>query len=485
MDQLRITTLERHEKARVGQVLPARDERALGSGLQTAPSGCHADSRSYRVVIPPPRAVPVDAHTHRKPVQLRQAFPRRLSETGLFASVKDYAPAPGVMPYNIKVELWADGATAERWLAIPGLGQLGVETRMDRMRGWIRGAWTYPKDSVLAKTLSLELERGNPASRRRLETQILHFDGADWRAYDYVWNDEQTDAVLAPAAGGERAFVVKDPEAPGGERRLKWRFASRSECLICHTPKSATVLGFKPPQLDVHARHGPGAASQLQALEQAGLFLEPAKPPRLPAPSRAEITEFEQRARAYLQVNCAHCHQPEGASAAVIDVRNEVPLAKTRTLREPPTQGGFGIPDAQIIAPGDPFHSVLLYRLAKLGAGHMPHIGSSSVDLEAVRLMKDWIQQLTAEEPSHSGSGSSRPIEDQLRHLTAPASASVHPEGILDQLLATTAGALALALAVDDPQTPLPKHLREQAVARAVAMTGSSGPSCSTEKMPV
>ena len=78
MDKLRVA-LERREKARVGQILPARDERTLVAGLQAPIGGCHADSRPYRVVIPPPRALPVDAHAHRQPVKLRQAFPSRLA----------------------------------------------------------------------------------------------------------------------------------------------------------------------------------------------------------------------------------------------------------------------------------------------------------------------------------------------------------------------------------------------------------------------
>ena len=94
-------------------------------------------------------------------------FPRQLSETGLFSSLKDQSPAAGVVPYSINAEQWADHAKAERWLAVPGEGTIKTQ----------REAWTFPKDSVLVKTLSLEMRQGDTSSRKVVETQLLHFDG--------------------------------------------------------------------------------------------------------------------------------------------------------------------------------------------------------------------------------------------------------------------------------------------------------------------
>src|SRR5262249_33234877 len=119
------------------------------------------------------------------------AFPRKLSDSGLFASVVDQAPAPGVLPYSINAEPWADYTVFQRWVAIPE--ELSIKPEAP--------AWIYPTDTVLVKTISLDLEANNPASRRRIETQILHFDGAEWQPYTFAWNDAQTDAVLVEAAG--------------------------------------------------------------------------------------------------------------------------------------------------------------------------------------------------------------------------------------------------------------------------------------------
>ena len=63
------------------------------------------------------------AWSRTRPPRSTHDFPRRLSQTGLFASTRDHQPAPGVIPYSVNAELWSDGATAERFLAVPGDGR--------------------------------------------------------------------------------------------------------------------------------------------------------------------------------------------------------------------------------------------------------------------------------------------------------------------------------------------------------------------------
>src|SRR5262249_50641613 len=130
-------------------------------------------------------------------------FPTRLSQTGLFASVKDHRPAPGVIPFSINAEQWADHAASERFVALPGTTTVQIYDRPVPIPGtaFYTAKVFFPKDGVLAKTFFMEMERGNPLTRRRLETQILHFDGSDWRGYTYGWNDDETDAALIPAKG--------------------------------------------------------------------------------------------------------------------------------------------------------------------------------------------------------------------------------------------------------------------------------------------
>ena len=311
--------------------------------------------------------------------------------------------------------------------------------------------WSFPKDTVLAKTLSLEMERGDSSSRRRIETQILHFDGQQWQPYTYSWNEKQTDAHLVDAEGKERTLAIRDSEAAGGTRQQVWRFSGRAECQRCHNPWSGPPLAFNTAQLNKEHDYGYGPVSQLDALSQVGLISK--------RPARAELPKLvnpidssaslNHRARSYLHTNCAHCHRLHAGSAVLSKMRFDLPLAKTDMLGMRPTQGTFGIHGAEVIAPGDPFRSVLWYRMSKLGGGRMPHIGSTEVDPAGVDLIHDWIQWIP-ESTTTTTSGAE--VARKLRATEAATleqlcdSTRLEREQIelTKELLATTSGALML-----------------------------------------
>lgn len=373
-------------------------------------------------------------------------FPRKLSETGLFPAVREQAPSAGVIPYSINAEPWADHAVAERLVAVPG--ELSIKAEGN--------AWTFPKDSVLVKTLSLDMKSGDPTSRRRVETQILHFDGIEWLPYTYQWNEEQTDAALVPASGAEQSLEVSDSQAPGGMRKQTWRFSGRAECQRCHNKWSGPAIGFNAPQLDKVHNYDGSAVSQFDALAQMKLLEKPiALDPKQPKlanlhdPSASE----NDRARAYLHTNCAHCHRLHAGSAVLSKMPFDLPLDKTDMIGVRPTQGTFGIHAAQVISPGDPFRSVLLYRMSKLGGGRMPHLGSTEVDREGVELIYKWIKNLSPESAADkTGNAVATKLRAEesadLESLRKPEAAAKHPE-LVDRLLASTSGALMLQRAVD------------------------------------
>jgi putative heme-binding domain-containing protein len=335
----------------------------------------------------------------------RPDFPRKLSETGLFSSVQALSPAPGVVPFSTNVEQWADHASAERLVALPGETTVRVyDNPVPIPGGFFSGQVFFPKDGVLAKTISLEMEQGNPRSRRRLETQILHFDGATCRGYTYQWNDEQTDATLVPAAGADRVFTITDATAPGGRRKQTWHFPSRTECITCHNPWTGYTLAFTLLQLNKDQDYGSVTDNQLRTLEHIGVVTPvnaEEKDQHVRRKSLGRLAnpydpkgDVNERARSYLHVNCSHCHMFGGGGTADLQLRYENPLEETKTLEVRPVQGTFEIHGAQILAPGDPYRSVLFYRISKLGRGRMPHIGSEIVDEQGVRLIHDWIRQL-------------------------------------------------------------------------------------------
>jgi uncharacterized repeat protein (TIGR03806 family) len=337
------------------------------------------------------------------------AFPRKLSETGLFASTKEHKPAPGLIPYSVNAALWSDGAIKERFLAIPGDGKI----RFDAIEypqpapGAPRG-WKFPDGTVVVKTFALEMEKGNPKSRKRLETRILHFQqlgGSEevgdqyWRGYTYVWNDEQTDAVLLDAAGLDRVYTIQDKDAPGSKRRQTWHFPSRAECTLCHTMPAKFLLGVNTLQLNKDHDYGKGrVANQLRTFEHLGLFAAPlpAPPEKLPrlVNYEDEKLDINLRARSYLHANCAHCHMKWGGGNAEFQLLATLPLKDTGAAGPRTAHGDFGLKDPRVIAPGEPERSMVLHRMKLLGLGRMPHVASSVVDDKAVRLMHDWIKQL-------------------------------------------------------------------------------------------
>lgn len=376
-------------------------------------------------------------------------FPRLLSETGLFNDVVSQSPAPGVVAYGVRAPRWADRATAQRWIALPGQSILSVAKK--ELGVMSKGRWVFPEGAVLAKTYSLG---SNPP--RKIETQVLHFDGVQWGAYSYRWNDKQTDAELVPVRGAESTFEIKDGPVPDAVRRQNWRFFSRAECLRCHNLWSNFAPGFSPLQLqhDSSANDDP-----LQLLAQ---FELPRNERKLMNPHGSD-GDLETRARSYLHANCSTCHRFGGGGSVPSLMNAELPLNEARLIDTKPVQGDLGLPEARIISPGDPGRSVMLQRMATSGRGHMPYLGGQTIDDRGVTLIRDWIASLPA--PSSLPEAVRNQRESERAMLTQLIAGDPKP---LDSLLATPSGALSVALAVTDGS--LKANLSEQAVARGSAL---------------
>jgi uncharacterized repeat protein (TIGR03806 family) len=346
------------------------------------------------------------------------AFPRKLSETGIFASTKDHKIAPGVIPYSVNSQLWGDHATKERFIAIPGDGQIGVdEITYPQPSPGAPPGWRFPNGTVLVKTFSMEMERGNPMSKKRLETRLLHFQqfpGTEeygdqyWRGYTYVWNDEQTDAALLDEKGADKLLKVKD-----GAKVVEqnYRFPSGAECVLCHTTAAKYALGVSTMQMnrdhvypsplwgEGEGVRGPGVvANQLATLEHIGLFTHklPAAPERLPklADFNDQSLPIDVRARSYLHSNCAHCHMKWGGGNAEFKLLSTLPVKEMGIVDVKAVHGDFGIKGAKLVVPGHPEQSIIHHRMAMTGLGRMPHIGSRVVDEQAVRLVAEWIRTM-------------------------------------------------------------------------------------------
>jgi len=324
------------------------------------------------------------------------AFPRLLSETGLFQSVKGHVPEPALIPYSVNSPLWSDNAHKERFISLPGMSQIEFVEE---------GAWKFPEGAVLVKTFSLDLEVGNAASRRRIETRLLVIQQNEWVGYTYLWNDDQTDATLVDAAGADKTFSIRDPRAPQGEREQVWHYPSRAECMVCHSRAAGYVLGLTTLQMNKQHDYGGVLANQLRTLdhlkmfrldnpEQVSRFKQKPEDYRALTDPADESAGLELRARSYLHANCSQCHVEAGGGNAAMEMKFSTPRDKTRMLGVAPLHDKFGIENAKLIAPGDPARSVLLRRLALRGRGQMPPLATSLVDEAGVKLLREWIESL-------------------------------------------------------------------------------------------
>lgn len=328
-----------------------------------------------------------DGQIHRldpaPPPQVAKAkFPELLSATGIYASTAQNAPAPGVVPYAVNAGAWSDGARAHRWLAVAGWQAIKVDSVGE-------GRWSLPDGSAVARTLEVSTSLGP----RRVETQLMYREHGAWRFYTYAWNEAQTDAELIPEAGEERAVPAQPPR--------RWRFSSRGECAVCHTSQTDFTIALTTAQLnrdgDLSAL-GRRVENQIAALVEVGMIKLEAAAPAEPWPRKTAPADVFQpvaaRARAYLDINCAHCHRTNGVGGrAAFQLTEAIPLARAGLINGQPLVPLLG-GDSKIITPGLPERSEIIHRLSIAEGGRMPMLGAQQKDLEGVDLIRRWIQEM-------------------------------------------------------------------------------------------
>jgi len=331
-------------------------------------------------------------------------FPKKLSETGLFASTKDHIPAAGVIPYSVNAQLWGDHAHKERFIAIPGDGKIGFEEITYPPSPGAPPGWRFPDGTVLVKTFSMDMERGNPKSRKRLETRLMHFQQFEgtqeigdqyWRGYTYIWNDDQSDADLLESSGRDLDLAIKV-----GDSTVKqsYRLPSRSECALCHNNAAKFALGLNTRQMNGNHNYNGVVANQLETLEHIGLFSKPLPKPVAELPKFADFHDAKQsteaRALSYLHSNCGHCHVKWGGGNAEFQLLSTLPVKEMGIVNVAPNHGSFDIKGAKLVVPGHPEQSVLLQRMSMTGLGRMPHVGSRVPDEVGVKVIRQWIAEL-------------------------------------------------------------------------------------------
>ncbi len=308
-------------------------------------------------------------------------LPPLLSRTGIFRSLADLTPNPGLMPYRVNTPLWSDGADKRRWVALPGDARVGFTEK---------GEWKFAEGTVFVK----HFELADGETRRRLETRLLVV-GRNGRGYGvaYRWREDGRDAELLTEGRTEEVAM--------GSRTVRWTYPSRGDCLLCHTAQAGFVLGVKTRQLNGDCTYPSTGITdnQLRAWNHVGLF-EPAvredaipQLPRLAAVGDASAP-VELRVRSYLDANCAQCHRPGGARAA-FDARFDTPLAEQHLIGGALIGADLGVPGGKVVTPGDLTTSILYQRMSRRrDVFDMPPLATHVADDEALAVMAEWIKGL-------------------------------------------------------------------------------------------
>ncbi|MDX2176076.1 MAG: PQQ-dependent sugar dehydrogenase [Candidatus Sumerlaeia bacterium] len=315
-------------------------------------------------------------------------LPLKLSDLPALLDLVQGGEVPGIIPYQPRVQFWSDNAIKSRYMAIPGLEQIGY---LDYQ------GYEFPDASVLVKHFNYPLDESNPSSLMPVETRLMVKDGADWRAFSYRWNDAGTDADLLTSAD-TREFLVQTALGP---KTVKWDFPNESQCFQCHTTIANRVLGIQTPELNWEYEYpwSGVADNQLRTFAHLGVFQSPGLPAQPAAlPKQTDILDatlnIRSRARSYLQANCAYCHQPGGPTPSSMDLRFTTLASEMNAIDSPPRSGTLGLVDPQIVKPGDYQNSVLYQRIHRRGQNQMPPLASNIIDEPGSELIRQWILDL-------------------------------------------------------------------------------------------
>jgi uncharacterized repeat protein (TIGR03806 family) len=310
----------------------------------------------------------------------------------------------GVVPYDVNTALFSDYALKQRAIYVPD----GQSATYDPEQ-----AFEFPVGSVIVKSFYFPADFRFPTSKlRMIETRLMvrHADG--WHGLPYVWSDDQRDAVYTPAG---KVISIPFIDATGASVTASYQVPTRNDCELCHALKANAQAPVEIVLIGVKARHlnrtydygdGVGAKNQLDHFGELGVLQ--GAPVAASAPAAYDFhpleaaglsalgpNDLEPAARSYLDINCAHCHNPEGiqgmTSQLFLNHDNNDPFHLgicKRPGSAGPGNGGF----TYDIVPGSPDTSILYFRMStrQLGA-MMPLIGRSLTHERGAELLHAWI----------------------------------------------------------------------------------------------
>lgn len=308
-----------------------------------------------------------------------------LSSYGFFdGELKNLKPAEDVIAYTINSPLFSDYAFKKRFVKIP----VGMKAQYDGEE-----VFHFPEGAVLIKNFYYPADFRNPEENiRLLETRLLILKNGVWTALPYVWNEEQNEAYLDVAGRNIRVSWTHDD---GVIRQIDYSVPDINQCRSCHL-KGEKVMPIGPSARQLNCGQ---PLNQLIAWEKQGILSGLPDLQTVPelASYENEAEPLAGRARAWLEVNCAHCHRPDGqAKTSGLHLMANVMSPRAIGIGKAPVAAGKGSGGRLFsIVPSRPDESILLYRIESTDPGiMMPEMGRRSVHAEGVELVRRWIQEM-------------------------------------------------------------------------------------------
>ncbi|MEO8066497.1 MAG: hypothetical protein ABI599_02265 [Flavobacteriales bacterium] len=302
-------------------------------------------------------------------------------------SMADLDPVQGVLPFEPTTPLFSDYAHKSRFVWMPP----GAQARyVDDHK-----PLDFDEGTILIK--NFWYDNVQPGDLKQvIETRLLFKRNGVWEFANYVWNDAQTEATL-DLSGSFKSLQWLDDNNQAHD--VVYRVPSEAECFVCHKRNNLPEpIGPKPRNLNSTYQYADGAMNQLDKWVAAG-YLENNLPATIEATAKWDdpSVDINDRVRAYVDMNCAHCHSDDKHC-------NYRPMRFAWEETSDPVNLGICVePDEQInadlthiVARGATERSVLFYRISATDETvRMPLLGRSVVHQEAVQLFGDWINGLS------------------------------------------------------------------------------------------
>ncbi|MDZ4710368.1 MAG: SO2930 family diheme c-type cytochrome [Saprospiraceae bacterium] len=321
-------------------------------------------------------------------------YKEKLSDYGFFiGKISGQQPAVDVMPYALNASLFSDYAYKLRFVRLPQNSFIPYNPD---------SVFQFPVGTAIIKTFYYPLdERNIKKGRRLIETRLLLHEQQGWVSLPYIWDEQQTDAWLE-LAGGNTTVTWRDEK--GLKREFEYLIPNMNQCKGCHERHGAmSPIGPSARQLNGSYHYEQGKENQLSHWSRAQ-WLKGVPQDFAQLPYQVDYVDatvnLGDRARAYLDINCAHCHNKAGpAQASGLFLEWNTSDSTAFGFYKTPVAAGRGSGNLKFdIVPGKPNESILIYRMESIDPGiMMPELSRSLQHTEGIRLIKDWIKSMKQE----------------------------------------------------------------------------------------